>query len=193
MKSMVNANYSDKDKNKYLDHEWKQRAAIIGPAIFQSFPLVLIDQKLLQQIINDLSPPRCFLKRIFSDEWYDDELLDFIQLLKNHNWMQINWNVEWQVIPLFIDPIFAYCLPGIMYGIVTETIDDVDIVSRILINSFFYQGIVQSDKSVLDIDCFTTKQKDIIAEFVLLIRDLIIFDDPIILKKANDILEAMSL
>jgi hypothetical protein len=180
--------------NDDLDFEWNQRATIIHDAILLAFPITRIDQKVLQQIIKNLVPPKSFLLRLFSfcDEWYDDELLDFVELLKEYDWSQIKWNDNWQVISLFTEPILAYCLPGIFIGIVTESFDYIDIVAETLIGFFLFPAVVQSDKSKLDMARFTAGQKQVIVEFLLLLRDLLFVDDLKIQNMINDILRCVT-
>jgi hypothetical protein len=183
------SNYND--DNNALDLEWNRRVKIIHYAILHAFPIAPIDQKLLQQIIKNLVPPKkCFLLRLFSfcDEWYDDELLDFVELLKKYDWSQIKWNENWQVISLFTEPILAYCLPGILVEIVTEPFENSDILSETLISFFLFPAVVQSDKSKLDMASFTAEQKQVIVEFLLLLRDLLFIDNPKIQNMINDIL-----
>ncbi|MDR2439088.1 MAG: hypothetical protein LBE12_06945 [Planctomycetaceae bacterium] len=177
-----------------LNCEWRQRAEIIGHAILHVFPITLIDQKLLKQIIKNLASQKSFFSRLFSccGEWYDDELLDFVELLKEYDWSQINWNENRQVIPLFTEPILAYCFPGILMEIVTESFDDIDITAETLISSFLFPAIVQSDKSKLDMTRFTAEQKQVIVEFLLLLRDLLFVDDLKIQSMINDILLRLS-
>jgi hypothetical protein len=186
------SNYND--DNNALDCEWNQRATIIRYAIFHTFPTTPIDQKLLQQIIKNLIPQKIF-SRLFSfcGEWYDDELLDFVELLKEYDWSQIKWNENRQVIPLFTEPIFAYCLPGILVGIVTESFEDIDIVAETLIRSFLFPAVAQSDKNKLDMTRFTAEQKQVIVEFLLLLRDLLFVDDLTIQSMINDILESIAI
>jgi hypothetical protein len=174
-----------------LDCEWHQRTKIIVSAIFHVFPITLIDQKLLQQIVKNLAPQKSgFFSRLFSfcGEWYDDELLNFVKLLKEYDWSQINWEENCQVIPLFTEPIFAYCLPGILIGIATESFEDIDIVAETLIRFFLFPAVVQSDKSKLDMTRFTAEQKQVIVEFLFLLRDLLFVDDLKIQSMINDIL-----
>jgi len=177
------------------EDEWQQRAAQIGCAIRQTFPITLLDQECLRKMIEKASRPRTpkgglftrIYVKIFPDGWVDDEVLDFLKLLRNHNWPQIDWNRNWMVIPILPDPAFVYCLPGILYWYMTDTNAMPEAIEDLIDHSLARIFLKQST-----IDCnpydFNAEQKHLIAEAVRLLRDLLLSDNQRIRKVANDII-----
>ena len=176
-----------------IDREWERCAAVLGPAIERAFPVVLMDDDTLQQIIGEISPPRNgVLSKIFSlfnveFEFYDDELLEFVKILADQNWRQIDWNVHWQVVPLFTETVLAYCLPGLMLEYVMGTFDFGLITWETQVRDSLFPAIVPSDPNRLDMNRFTKEQKRVIADFVSALRDLTFFDNPELQNMADAI------
>ena len=180
----------NEEQKDILDYEWQQRAARIDSDILREFPVTLMDQKVLQQVIKQLKP-RMKLFSFFEEfEFYDDELLIFLEEnLKDHNWKQIDWEEHNQVIPLMFGPVYTYCLPGIIRGILYDSFNfDVTIVSETFIVSFLYPTIVQADVERFDFNSLTSKQQKIVFDVVVLLRDLMFFDNPQIQEMANEII-----
>jgi hypothetical protein len=187
----------DEKKVEAIDLEWNRRAATIGAAITQAFPCDVMSEETLNRIIGELAPPKNGLLSkiaVFFDDsfnWNDDELLEFVKILADSNWLQIDWNEHWQVVPLFTEPVLAYCLPGLMNAIVSDAFDCSGVAAETLLSFFLYPAVVQSDRTRLNITTFSPEQLRVIAEFVKALRDLMFFDNPLPQTMADEILHCL--
>ena len=176
-------NAEDK-KREAINREWEHRAKVLESAIRQAFLCHLMDEETLNRIIGELSPPKNgFLSGIvtfFDDsfEWHDDELLEFVKILADHNWSQIDWNEHWQVVPLFTEPVLTYCLPGLMIAIATDAFGHSNITAETLLGFFLYPAVVNADKARFDASRFSPEQLRCVIEYVRGLRDLMFFDNP---------------
>lgn len=182
------------DSLGHLD-DWERRAAKIGPAIRRAFPISLLDQECLRKMIKTASRPltpkggvftRIYAK-IFPFAWIDDELLEFLKLLRDHDWTQIDWNRKWMVIPILPDSAFAYCLPGILYWYMMDADAAYEAIEELIDHSLARIFLTHST-----IGCdpynFNAEQKHLIAEVVRLLRDFTLTDNPQIQKVASDLI-----
>lgn len=111
--------------------------------------------------------------RIFPSAWVDDELLDFLKLLQDRDWTRINWNGNWIVIPILPKSVLDYCLPGIMYWILT----DPDFMPEAADSLVEYSLVPPSDEEQYDFSSFNSDQKEVIGDFLLLFHDLTLTDN----------------
>ena len=181
-----------------LDEEWEKRAAPLGAALRQAFPLTLMDQaclrKLLEHASKPLTPKEGFFTRIyvrmFPSAWADTELLDFLKLLRDDDWTQIDWNSAWIVISILPLAALAYCLPGILYWILMDPNADA-VATEALIDYNLPRLLSEQGTNGSWSHLFNAEQKHLIAETVRLVRDLTFAEDPPMQKAANDILLQM--
>ena len=176
--------------------EWEQRGADVCTAIRLAFPISFLDRDCLQSLVENaarpLTPKGGFLTRIYSriypSAWIDDELLDFMKLLRNHDWAQIDWNHNWMVIPILPESAFTYCLPGIMIWVTTDPKAAYEAIEG-LINYSLARIFLQQRNPGCKASSFTFEQKKAIASFLHLLRDLSINNDPHLQGIATDIIQ----
>lgn len=124
---------------------------------------------------------------MFPSAWADTELLDFLKLLRDDDWTQIDWNSAWIVISILPLAALAYCLPGILYWILMDPNADA-VATEALIDYNLPRLLSEQGTNGSWSHLFNAEQKHLIAETVRLVRDLTFAEDPPMQKAANDIL-----
>ncbi len=135
----------------HCEAEWRGIGAKIGAAIRVAFPVGPLAQEYLHNLIEDTC-----------ESTPDDELRNFLEMLRNFNWINVEWQYHWDVLPLLPKRVFDYCLPGIMYWLLTEK-DAMQEVAEFLVE---YHLAPLSDRGVFDFSSFNNAQQKVIADYL---------------------------
>lgn len=172
--------------------DWDPRAAKIDLAISAAFPVALFDRDSLRKLTRDATGSTGgIFARLFGSAWVDDELPKFLRLLQDHDWRDIDWNSHWIVIPLLPRAIFDYCLPGIMHWILIDP-DFVFEAAWGLVKFHLAPPLVEGGESGFDFSFLDSDQKRAIAEFLSLLHDFTLADEPELRESTQTVVRYLS-
>lgn len=159
-------------------NDWERRATRIDSAIRRAFPVKAFDQECLRLLLADaLTPTDSASARELGFVWNDEELIDFLKMLSNRDWTEIDWKSHWPALPLLPKDVFNYCLPGIMRWIVTAP-DFMYEAAEGLVENRLAPPVIEARQPAFDFSVFTDEQKCVIGALLDLLHDFTLRNRP---------------
>jgi hypothetical protein len=167
--------------------DWQRRATRIDSAIRHAFPVKAFDQECLRLLLTyALTPTNSASARELGFVWNDEELIDFLKMLSNRDWTEIDWKSHWPALPLLPKDVFNYCLPGIMRWIVTDPGFMYEAAVG-LVENRLAPPVMEAGQPAFEFSVFTDEQKRVIGDFLGLLHDFTLRNRPELQESAETV------
>ena len=168
--------------------DWPRRATRIDSGIRRVFPVKAFDQECLRLLLKDALTPTS--GRDLGFVWNDEELIDFLKMLSNRDWTEIDWKSNWPVLPILPKGVFDYCLPGIIRWIVTDP-DFMYEAAEWLVENRLAPPLMEAGQPAFEFSAFTDEQKSVIGDFLRLLHDFTLRKRPELQESAESVLRRL--